>query len=201
MIYSINGTLKHLDEDFAVVECCGIGFRCHITNFTANKLPQIGSTVTLYTYLNVREDALTLFGFADINELNCFKMLISVSGVGPKVALSVLSSLTSEQVALCVVSGDSKSLTVAPGVGMKLAQRMVLELKDKIPTGVYNEQIASVSKSIQGLPDNVEQAINALVVLGYSQSQSAVAVSRLDSSLPVQELIKKALVEINKAGV
>ncbi len=125
MFYSLTGKL-------AVVECGGVGYRCMTSLTTLSCLPPAGERVTLYTHLNVREDALDLFGFYSMNELDAFKKLIGVSGVGPKSALAILSDMTPDRLALCIASGDAKSLTRAPGVGVKLAQRLILELKDKI---------------------------------------------------------------------
>ena len=132
MIYSVSGTLVHLEPGVAVVECGGVGFKCLTSMNTQRKLPNIGGQVKLYTKLNVREDAMDLFGFATLAELSCFTMLTAVSGVGPRVGLAILSELAPEQVALAVASGDSKALTRASGVGAKLAQRIALELKDKV---------------------------------------------------------------------
>ncbi|NLA76825.1 MAG: Holliday junction branch migration protein RuvA, partial [Clostridiales bacterium] len=132
MFYSITGNIICSDETGVAVECSGVGFRCMTTFNTLRRLGPVGSKVTLYTYLNVREDALELFGFYELQELDCFKLLISVSGVGPKAALAILSELTPDRLALCIASGDVKSVTRAQGVGPKIAQRVVLELKDKI---------------------------------------------------------------------
>ena len=132
MIDSLHGTLIHTEPGVAVVECGGIGFKCMISQNTQRTLPPNGEKVKIFTLLNVREDALDLFGFASRNECGCFKMLTSVTGVGPKAALSILSELSPEQVAMAAASGDSKALTRASGVGPKLAQRIVLELKDKV---------------------------------------------------------------------
>ena len=168
-----------------------------------SRLPEVGSEAKLYTHLYVREDGVELFGFADLNERKCFEMLISVSGVGPKAALSILSNISSEQFALCVATGDSKAFTAAKGIGLKTAQRIVLELKDKITkeqleTGVVNSNV-SVSGVISG-QGNLSEAISALVVLGYPQSQAARVVSALDPSLPVEELIKSALKALAAQG-
>ena len=138
MLYSVRGRLIHMEEGLAVVECSGVGFALKTTNNTLSKLPSLQSEVMLYTYFMVREDAMELFGFYDMGELNCFKMMLTVSGVGPKAALAILSQLSPEKFALCVATGDVKSITRAPGVGPKLANRLILELKDK----VQNEQIA-----------------------------------------------------------
>ncbi len=197
MIYSITGTLVSAalaDAHYlAVVEAGGIGYAVKTTHTTMAKMPEIGSRVTFYTYLYVREDALELFGFADLEELNCFKMLISISGVGPKAALSILSDMTPQKFALCVATGDSKGFTRSKGIGAKTAQRIVLELKDKIT----NEQVAGgVTETVPDIgriSSNAGEAISALVVLGYAQSDAAAAVSKLDQSLSVEEMIKLGL--------
>lgn len=197
MIYSITGTLVSAvlaDAHFlAVVEAGGIGYAVKTTHTTMAKMPEIGSRVTFYTYLYVREDALELFGFADLEELNCFKMLISISGIGPKAALSILSDMTPQKFALCVATGDSKGFTRSKGIGAKTAQRIVLELKDKIT----NEQVAGgVTETVPDIgriSSNAGEAISALVVLGYAQSDAAAAVSKLDQSLSVEEIIKLGL--------
>lgn len=190
MIYSLNGTVTHVEPGFAVIECGGVGFKCQTTDNTLRKLPKIGEKARLYTYLNVREDALDLFGFADEKELSCFKMLISVSGVGPKAALSILSETTPEKFALYVASGDSKALTKAPGIGNKTAQRIVLELKDK----VSNEQVAlGINEAPVSASGNIEEAVNALMVLGYTRTEASMAAAQADASLPVEEIIRKAL--------
>ena len=132
MIYSVRGKLTHKEPFLAVVECAGVGYACRTTCSTSAQLGETGKEVYLYTYLHVREDNVELFGFYSMQELNCFKMLISVSGVGPKAALSILSDIDAQRFALTVASGDSKVFTKTKGVGPKLAQRIVLELKDKI---------------------------------------------------------------------
>lgn len=197
MFYSLRGTLIHTEPNMAVMECGGVGFQCMTTMSTLRTLPKIGGEVTLYTHLNVREDAMDLFGFSSRGELNCFKMLIAVSGVGPKAGLSILSELAPEQVAMAVSAGDSKALTRAAGVGPKLAQRIVLELTDKVKkmavtTGNFvPEQAGVVSASA-----NVAEAVKALTVLGYSATDAASIAAKFDSSLPVEELIRLSLREI-----
>lgn len=191
MFYSVKGILTHLEPGLAVVECGGVGFKCLTSLSTQRALPRIGEEVLLYTHLNVREDALDLFGFATMSELNCFKMLTGVSGVGPKVGLAILSELSPERVAAAVATGDSKALTRASGVGPKLAQRIALELRDKVKgmklEGKF-EPIGSVSAS-----ENAGAAVNALAVLGYSPGEAAEMVAKFDSSLPVEELIRLSL--------
>ena len=198
MIYSVSGTLVHLEPGVAVVECCGVGFKCLTSMNTQRKLPNIGGQVKLYTKLNVREDAMDLFGFATLAELSCFTMLTGVSGVGPRVGLAILSELVPEQVALAVASGDSKALTRASGVGAKLAQRIALELKDKVKKmGVVTEGGAPVSPAgVMSAAGNAANAVSALAVLGYTPSEAASVVAKFDSSLPTEELIRLSLREM-----
>jgi Holliday junction DNA helicase RuvA len=156
-------------------------------------LPKIGEQVTLFTHLNVREDALDLFGFATMAELNCFKMLTGVSGVGPKVGLAILSELVPEQVAMAVATGDSKTLTRASGVGGKLAQRITLELKDKIKGMSVSDNAGLAAAGVVSASSNASEAVNALAVLGYSPTDAAAVVGKFDSALPVEELIRLSL--------
>lgn len=192
MFYSLKGTLIHTEPGLAVVECGGVGFKCLTTLNTQRALPKLGEQTTLYTHLNVREDALDLFGFATMSELNCFKMLTSVSGVGPKVGLAILSELAPEQVAMAVATGDSKTLTRASGVGAKLAQRITLELKDKVK-GMQTSGEAFAPAGVVSASSNAGAAVNALTVLGYSPSEASAVVARFDSSLSVEELIRMSL--------
>ncbi len=202
MLYSVKGELIHLEPKMAVVCCGGVGFRLQITMNTARQLPAIGGEAMLYTYMNVREDAIELFGFADQGELNCFKMLTAISGVGPKAGLSILSELTPERVALAVASGDYKALTKAAGVGPKLAQRIVLELKDKVGGGLTASATgidlpASVTVSAAS---NATQAVEALTVLGFSAGEASAAVGKLDSAQPVEVLVRDALKMLARRG-
>ncbi|HIS78320.1 MAG TPA: Holliday junction branch migration protein RuvA [Candidatus Caccousia stercoris] len=198
MIYSVSGTLVHLEPGVAVVECGGVGFKCLTSMNTQRKLPNIGGQVKLYTKLNVREDAMDLFGFATLAELSCFTMLTAVSGVGPRVGLAILSELAPEQVALAVASGDSKALTRASGVGAKLAQRIALELKDKVKRmGVAADGGSPVSPAgVMSAAGNAANAVSALAVLGYTPSEAASVVAKFDSSLPTEELIRLSLREM-----
>lgn len=197
MLYSVRGTLIHMEPNLVVVECAGVGYALRTTANSMSRQPEIGRETMLYTHLYVREDAVELFGFASLNELNCFQMLISVSGVGPKAALSILSNVTPEQFAICVATGDSKAFTASKGIGLKTAQRIVLELKDKITNEQLEGGVSSSNPSLAGGvaagKGNLSEAISALVVLGYPQQQAAGAVAALDGSLPVEELIKTAL--------
>ncbi|MCH3972450.1 MAG: Holliday junction branch migration protein RuvA [Oscillospiraceae bacterium] len=193
MFYSLKGILTHIEPNVAVVECGGVGFLCRTTMNTQKVLPPLGQETKLYTHLNVREDALELFGFATQAELNCFKMLTNISGVGPKAGLSILSVLTPEQVAAAAATGDSKAFTRASGVGPKLGQRIVLEMKDKVKSMQAADPGFLQSTGVPSAAGNAEAAVNALTVLGYSVSEASGAVAKLDSSLPVEELIRQAL--------
>lgn len=192
MIYSVRGTVAHMEQGFAVIECSGVGYRCQTTLSTMKNI-KIGSEATLYTYLNVREDAVELYGFYSTSELSCFKTLVSVSGVGPKMALSLLSELSPSQVAMCVSAGDVKSLTRAQGVGPKLAQRIILELKDKLSIYSQSDMTVETKGSVIADTGNIPKAVAALAVLGYSAADVTPVLSRLDQSLSVTELISETL--------
>ncbi|NCC86641.1 MAG: Holliday junction branch migration protein RuvA [Clostridia bacterium] len=199
MFYSLTGTLVYSDTTTAAIDCGGVAFSCNTTINTLKKLGENGSKVTLFTYLSVREDAMDLFGFFDKSELDCFKMLKSVSGVGPKASLAILSELEPQKLALCIATGDYKALTKAQGVGVKIAQRIVLELKDKLAAGIGNTmdttQIEAAGAAASG--ENTAQAMEALVMLGYSQSEAALVVGKFDLSLSVEDMIKLALKELS----
>ena len=199
MIYSLTGKYITAEPNFVVIECGGVGFRCFTSMSTITRLPEQGSTVTLYTHMSVTENAMTLYGFSEKTELSCFKMLISVSGIGPKAAISILSTLTPEDVALAVVSGDYKAITRANGVGPKIAQRVVLELKDKFKSMGAPSDIASNGRGgVPSASSNAAAAINALLVLGCQPSEAAQLVAKLDATLPTEEIIRLALVEMAK---
>ena len=193
MFYSLRGKLILTQANVAVVECGGVGYRCQTSLSTLRKLPKAGEEVMVYTFLYIREGAVDLYGFADMEELNCFKMLIGVSKVGPKLALSILSDLSPERFALCVASGDAKTITRSQGVGAKLAERIVLELKDKIKGVEASKGFAAADIPLPEDSTSIGEAISALVVLGYSQSEAASALSKLDPNLPVDKLITLSL--------
>ena len=192
MLYLLRGSLIHTEPSFAVIECAGVGYKCYTTMNTQRSLPAIGKEAVLYTHMNVREDAVDLFGFSSLAELNCFKLLTSVSGVGPKVGLAILSVLSPEQVAVAVAAGDFKTLTMAQGVGNKLAQRVILELKDKLKALGGGEEVTAAA-GVVNAAGNAAEAMNALTVLGYTPSDVAPVVAKFDSSLPVEELIRLTL--------
>lgn len=195
MIYSVRGKLIHTENSAAVVECGGVGYLCQTTMNTLKTL-KLNSEVTLYTYLNVREDAVDLFGFATQNELATFKTLISVSGVGPKAGLSVLSELTAEQVAMAIATDDIKTITRAQGIGKKIAQRIILELKDKL---AKSEQTQSGNIQMpQTAGGNVAKAIEALGVLGYTPADVSPVLANFDAGLPVEQLIAMTLKQMGR---
>ena len=194
MIHSLTGKVIEKSLDEVVISCGGVGFLVAVPQTAQGSIAPVGEETTLYTYLNVKEDALDLYGFATKEEQRAFKILTTVSGVGPKAGLAILSALTPDRVALAVSSGDYKAFTAAQGVGPKLAQRIVLELKGKFSdTTLQGVSIEDVSRTASVSTGNVSQAISALVALGYTQSQAAVAISKLDADLDVQSLIKQAL--------
>lgn len=194
MIASLNGKLIYKDDNYAVVECGGVGIKCFIAQTTSVVLPQVGENVFLFTYLAVREDALDLFGFAEQSELEAFKLITSVSGVGPKIGLAILSQFTADQLYLFIASSDAKALTAASGVGIKLAQRIVLELKDKVSAYAVGDTAVNVTASVSATSNsNSKEAVAALVSLGYAQSEASLAVGGLDLTLSTEELIKQAL--------
>ena len=194
MFYSITGNLIKTGAGFAAVECGGVAFRCLTSNQTLYDISG-EKQVTLYTFLNVREDALDLFGFSTEYELEWFKLLISVNGVGPKAALAVLSELSADKLALSISASDEKAICRAPGVGKKIAQRIILDLKDKVKGLAGNSVSQESIEKISAVNDmtNTGEAIAALSMLGYSQSEASVAVSKLDPTLSVEALIRQGL--------
>ena len=200
MFYYVSGTVAHLEPNLAVIDCGGVGYACRTTNQTLSRL-KTGEKGKLYTHLYVREELFELYGFATENELNCFRLLIGVSGVGPKAALSILSAATPESLAISIITGDEKALTVAPGIGKKIAQRIILELKDKLAKG----QISPGGESYGGtgvtvIPENkASEAAAALAVLGYSTAEIGVALKGIDlESLALEEIIRQALKKMVK---
>ena len=195
MFYSLTGKVLHTGLAYIVIECGGVGFKVQTSN---NTLFDISGekTATVYTHLNVREDALDLFGFSTENELEWFRMLISVNGVGPKAALAILSQLPTDKLALAIAADDVKAITKAPGVGPKIAHRIILDLKDKVSKGfagseTFSENTVATAKATQS--SNTSEAIAALTMLGYSQSDAASAVSKIDPELRTEDIIRQAL--------
>ena len=199
MFYSVRGKLIHTTTTCAVVECGGVGYNCQTTMNTLKQI-KLGSEVMLYTYLNVRENAMELFGFATKTELETFKTLISVSGVGPKAGLSILSELSPEQVAMAIATDDIKTITRAQGVGKKLAQRVILELKDKLAKSLGTADGIPVASAAAAatVSGNVPKAIEALGVLGYTPADVSPVLAAFDSSLPVEQLIAMTLRQMGR---
>lgn len=195
MIYNVKGELSFVGASFAVVNCGGVGFKCMTTLNTIKQLDKIGSEVNLFTHLVVREDAMELYGFFEMQELDCFKLLVSVSGIGPRAATAILSELTPDKLALCLATGDSKALTKAQGIGKKIAERAVLELKDKIGSIVDNENVADAVSAVQNISERSDcaEAVEALVSLGFNQGEASMAVSKLGEGLSVDDMIRQGL--------
>ena len=196
MFYYLDGTVAEILPGLAVIDCGGVGYACLTTNHTLSQLRK-GERSKLYTYLNVGESVFDLYGFASSKELESFRMLLGVSGVGPKAALAILSACTPEALALAVVSGDEKALTAAPGVGKKIAQRIILELKDKLARESAATGLDFSSRNagkVSAFTSKAGEAAAALAVLGYSSQEAAAALKGLDTdALSLEELIRQAL--------
>ncbi len=196
MYYYVSGTVAHIEPYLAVVDCGGVGYACRTTAYTLSQIKK-GDKAKLFTFLSVREDAMDLYGFASQEELKLFQQLISVSGVGPKAALGILSSSTPANLAMSIITGDEKTLTRAPGVGKRIAQRVILELKDKLAKGQTvsgaGESVAMDAVTI--IPQNkLSEASAALAVLGYSQAEINMALKGVDiDGQPLEQIIRLAL--------
>lgn len=201
MIYCLTGKILKKTLDTVVISCAGVGYAAQVPTTTAEALPAAGHEATLYTVLSVSENDIALYGFASEDQRACFKLLTSVSGVGPKAGLAILSILTPEKVALAASSGDHKAFTAASGVGPKLAQRIALELKDKVGKGLAaGTGFAAAGTAVPPPASAPAQAVAALVSLGYTASEASMAVARVDDTLPVQDIIKIALRGLSRAG-
>ena len=203
MYYHIEGILSHKDANLCVIDCGGVGYKLNISYSTYSRLPELGKKVKLFTHLVVKEDALDLLGFGDLSEKSAFIMLTSVSGIGIKTAVSVLSVLTPERFAFAVASGDYKEIAIAHGVSTKTAQKIILELKDKI-----SKELGETSKSNAGITlsdiapavGNVRgDAIIALMSLQYSRNEANEALKNVDLSKPLEDIIKLALKNLIKS--
>ena len=194
MIYSLSGILKHIDLNFIVVECGGVGFKCNASVNTISQIGDIGDNVSLFTYLAVKEDALELYGFCTQDEQDCYMKLISVSGVGPKAAIAILSALSPAELASAVVTENVKAITAAQGVGPKVAQRMILERKSQFSaSSAIPSRSPAAAKSVARSSNEINEAVIALEALGYSHIQAASAVNGIDPTLPASQIIKLAL--------
>ncbi len=207
MLYYISGQLVILEPGCAVIDAGGVAYKMSISQTSYDALPKLTFRrepvkATLYTYMSVREEGIELFGFASTEELSAFKLLISVSGVGPKVALSVLSLLNPEKFALAVCTEDKKTISKASGVGPKTAARIILELKDKLaatsfPSSISSDAAGSPTPSTER--SALSEAIDALTVLGYSRPEAMAALREIDADgLPLEEVIRQALKKLMK---
>ena len=205
MIRYLNGILAEVGETEIVVEVQGVGYAVNVPVSMVEKLPEVGEEIKLYTYLSVREDAMQLFGFLSRGDLHMYKLLISVSGIGPKAGLGIMGSLSGEDIRFAVVSEDAKTIARAPGIGPKTAKKVILELRDKIDieamaAGAVGEETHEVAASGRGASWEghsavVQDAIEALVVLGYPRTDAARAVRSVEMSqdMTVEELLKQSL--------
>ncbi len=204
MIAFVNGIIELVEDNNVVVDVSGVGYNVAISGYTADRLPSKGEPVKLYTYLSVREDAMNLYGFLSRDELSFFKLLIGVSGIGPKGAQAILSVMTPDDLRFAILAGDSKAISKAPGVGKKTAERLVLELHDKISSediveGRVSDELSSGITGSDDAPTN--EAIEALVALGYSGTEAAKAVRKViaDKSADAEDteaILKMALKEL-----
>ena len=195
MFYHLRGTVAELGQGLAVIECAGVGFEVFVSTNTLAQL-RTGAEAKLYIREQVREDAFDLYGFRTLAEKNCFDMLVSVSGVGPRAAISILSANTPEGVCMAILSGDEKALTVAQGIGKKIAQRVILELKDKMQkqSGDFSvDSTGAAAPAADGPQSHRSDAAAALGVLGYTPAESAAALRGVDMTQPLEDIIRAAL--------
>ncbi|NLP33847.1 MAG: Holliday junction branch migration protein RuvA [Clostridiales bacterium] len=201
MISYIKGELAEVKENYVVVEVGNIGYQVSLPSSTIPKLPSLGSLVKLYTYMHVREDAISLFGFLTKDDLEMFKLLITVNGIGPKGALGILSGITADELRFAVLAEDTKTIIKAPGVGKKTASKMIIELKDKLKLetaleqSLQNQEQQTETNSIVGAK---EEAIQALVVLGFTASDSLKLVNQVEitEDMDSEDILKKCLKKI-----
>lgn len=199
MFYYVNGIVAHTEPYLAVIDCGGVGYACLTSAYTLSQLKK-NEKAKLFTHLHVREGTFDLYGFASLSELGCFQMLLGVSGVGPKAALSILSANTPEQFAMAVITGEERALTVAQGIGKKIAQRIILELKDKLSKGQIGEgEHFSAQAAVSG--NKAGEAAAALTVLGYTAADITGALKGIDTeTLSLEDIIRQALKRLNKFG-
>lgn len=193
----IKGVLAELEEDAIVVETGGIGYHIYTTGQTFSRLPSLGDEVKIYTYLYIREDAMLLYGFCSKDELRVFKLLLGVSGIGPKGALAILSVMTTDDLRFAVLGDDAKTIAKAPGVGVKTAQRLILELRDKLSIeDAFEEKLSQAENPARDKAKGAKnEAVQALVALGYSSSEALKALGGIEitEETDVEDLLKAAL--------
>lgn len=199
MFYYLNGELAYRDLNTCVIDCHGVGYKLTVSTLTSEALAsKLSKQVKLYTHLAVREDGIELFGFGSNEEKECFNRLISVSGVGPKAAMSILSTMPPEKLAIAICTDDAKAIAKAPGIGAKSAARIILELKDKISKDMVNDSIAtgdfSTSAAVYSKNSAFSEAAEALVVLGYDKATVQSSLKGIDPIIPdAGEIIRLAL--------
>ena len=194
MISYVKGELAVVYEDKVVIEVGGIGYGIYMPGKSIGMLPSVGSEVKIHTYLNVREDAMQLFGFLTKDDLEVFRLLISVSGIGPKGGLAVLSALSADELRFAVMAWDAKAITAAPGIGKKTAERLIIELKDKLKLEDMIERNEMIVDTRPGNEDAQSEAIQALVALGYNSAESLRAVRSVShQNATAEEILKEAL--------
>lgn len=202
MFYYICGKPAHIEPNFAVLDVGGVGYQLTISNTTYEAIPRMGQDpVKLYTHLAVREDDIELFGFYTLAELSSFRMLITVSGVGPKAAMSILSTLTPEKFALAVCTDDKKAIAKASGIGPKTAARVILELKDKMmkETGGEIPNGGTVVESTSGSRNKLSEAVDALIVLGFTRSEALATLKEINAEqMELEEIIRISLKKLNR---
>ncbi len=199
MISYVRGPLAEVDEDVIVVEAGDVGYNIHVPLSLLESLPPLGSEVKIYTYLRVQEDAMTLYGFESRQDLKMFKQLLGVNGVGPKGGLAILSALSPDNLRLAIISGDARAISKAPGIGLKTAQRLILDLKDKVNMEDVLPSLAGDTSAAEAKPAGLGQAgkeaVDALVALGYSPMESARAVRKVDitETMTAEDVLKASL--------
>lgn len=198
MFYYVEGKVTHVEPYLAVVDCGGVGYACRTTNNTLSKI-KVGQVHRLYTHLNVGDGIFELYGFASESELKSFRQLIGVSGVGPKAALAILSTSAPEALATAIITGNDKLLTAAPGIGKKIAQRIILELKDKIAKEQGELTLPQMTGGAVSSPSKASEAAAALAVLGYGQSEISLALKGVDvEALSLEEIVRQSLKKMLK---
>lgn len=201
MIAFLRGELSAIYDDKVIIEVSGIGYNVMMPSSCISSLPSIGNEIKVYTYLSVREDAMQLYGFNTSDELDLYKMLITVNGIGPKAALQILSFMTGDDLKFAILSSDSKSISKVPGIGPKTAQRLIIDLKDKVDLiNTFEHKLSETKTSSSKLNGARNEAVEALVALGYSNKDaySAVVSSELDDDASVEEILKAALRNISR---
>lgn len=198
MISYIRGELVAVEKEKVIIDVGGVGYGIFVPESAMGLLPQMGNEVKLYTYLNVREDAMQLFGFLTRDDLEIFKLLMGVSGIGPKGGLSILSKLTADDLRFAIMSGDSKAISAAPGIGKKTAEKVIIELKDKLDIEQILNPSDSETKSAIKMDSSANEvqseAVQALLALGYGSTESLKAVNKVNSeNMTVEEVLKQAL--------